>query len=200
MKKIKIFILTALLAGTTFSCKDQLDVKNPNDPTPASAATESGIIALAQGGVYVNGFSPTADKYYDGVIGAFFNGILGLHDVMGDQIGVEAANAYMNQIGCPNEVILDNGTKVLNPNSPNQQIPFLRGVNVNAQQGGNPGFHEWGVMYGLNNACNAILEGAAKTTFTGDAASKLKTLQAWAYFWKGFAYARIGSIDRKSVV
>ena len=194
MKKIKILLLTALFAGTTLSCKDQLDVKNPNQPTPASAATENGVIALAQGGVYVNGFSTTANKYYDGVVGAFFNGVLGFHDIMGDQIGVEAANSYLNQLGCPDEVTLDDGTKVINPNSPTSQIALLRSVNVNAQQGGNPGFHEWATMYGLNNSCNSVLDVASKTTFTGDAAAKLKTIQAWAYFWKGFAYSRIGSM------
>ncbi len=41
MKKIKITALSVLLMGSTMmSCKDQLDIQNPNQPTPASAATE----------------------------------------------------------------------------------------------------------------------------------------------------------------
>ena len=45
-----------LLVFTGTGCKKDLDIINPNDPTPASAATETGIVSLAQGGVYVNGF------------------------------------------------------------------------------------------------------------------------------------------------
>jgi starch-binding outer membrane protein, SusD/RagB family len=190
----KILLTFLFIGGSLTACKDDLDIKNPNNPTPASASNESGIIGLAQGSVYVNGFTPTGNKFYDGVIGAFFNGVFGIHDMMGDQIAAEAANAYMNQISCPNDVTLDDGTKVLNPNSPNTFVPFIRSVNVNANQGGNPAFHEWAYMYGLNNACNNILDLAEKTAFTGDAAAKKNTVKAWAYFWKGFAYSRIGSI------
>jgi starch-binding outer membrane protein, SusD/RagB family len=195
MKATYKILLTVLITGGLFtSCKDQLDIKNPNNPTPASAANESGILGLAQGSIYVNGFTSTGDKYYDGVIGAFFNGVYGIHDMMGDEVAAEAANAYMNQISCPNDVTLDDGTKVTNPNSPSNYITFIRSVNVNANQGSNPGFHEWAFMYGLNNSCNNILDVVDKTTFSGDAATKKNTIKAWAYFWKGFAYSRIGSM------
>jgi hypothetical protein len=50
------------------------------------------------------------------------------------------------------------------------------------------------MMYQLNNACNTILEAVDKTTFQGDAASKKNAIKAWAYFWKGIAYSRLGSI------
>ena len=190
----KILLTVLITGGLLTSCKDQLDIKNPNNPTPASAANESGILGLAQGSIYVNGFTSTGDKYYDGVIGAFFNGVYGIHDMMGDEVAAEAANAYMNQISCPNDVTLDDGTKVTNPNSPSNFITFIRSVNVNANQGSNPGFHEWAFMYGLNNSCNNILDVVDKTAFSGDAATKKNTIKAWAYFWKGFAYSRIGSI------
>jgi starch-binding outer membrane protein, SusD/RagB family len=201
MKATYKILLTLLITGSLFTaCKDQLDIKNPNNPTPASASNESGIIGLAQGSVYVNGFNSLGNKFYDGVIGAFFNGVYGIHDMMGDQIAAEAANAYMNQISCPNDVTLDDGSKVVNPNSPNTFIPFIRSVNVNANQGQNPGFHEWAFMYGLNNSCNNILELVDKTSFSGDAAAKKNTIKAWAYFWKGFAYSRIGSMYYAGII
>ncbi len=196
----KILLTVLLTGGLLTSCKDQLDIKNPNNPTPASAANESGIIGLAQGSIYVNGFTSTGNKYYDGVVGAFFNGVFGIHDMMGDQVAAEAANSYMNQISCPNEVVLDDGSKVLNPNSPNVFTTFIRSVNVNANQGQNPGFHEWAFMYGLNNSCNNILSIVDNTTFTGDATAKKNTIKAWAYFWKGFAYARIGSFYYAGII
>jgi hypothetical protein len=55
-------------------------------------------------------------------------------------------------------------------------------------------YFEWTWMYYLNNACNLVLETVDKVSFTGDADTKRNVLKAWAYFWKGYAYARIGSI------
>jgi hypothetical protein len=46
-----------------------------------------------------------------------------------------------------------------------------------------------------DHRCQFGMEIANNTTFTGaGAATKKATVQAWAYWWKGFAYARIGSI------
>jgi hypothetical protein len=195
MKNIKISALFLLLfSGLVMSCKDQLDIQNPNQPTPATASSEAGIIALAQGSIYKNGFTSAGNKYFDGVVGAFYNGIIGIHEMMGDVVAAEAANTYMNNLSSPDMVTLDNGTQVPNPNSPAQQKVLLRSVNVNAQQGQNPGFHEWAMMYQLNNACNTILEAVDKTTFSGDAAAKKNAIKAWAYFWKGIAYSRLGSM------
>ena len=195
MKNIKITALSLLLfAGTVMSCKDELDIQNPNQPTPATAASEAGIIGLAQGSIYKNGFTSAGNKYYDGVVGAFYNGVVGIHELMGDIVAAEAANTYMNNLSAPDMVTLDNGAQVPNPNSPNQQKVLIRQINQNSQQGGNPGFHEWAMMYQLNNSCNTILEAVEKSTFTGDATAKKNAIKAWAYLWKGFAYARIGSM------
>ncbi|MCJ8211259.1 RagB/SusD family nutrient uptake outer membrane protein [Mucilaginibacter sp. RS28] len=190
MKKTILTIL--ILAAVVTSCKKELNVENPNSPTVQSASTESGVISLAQGGVYQDGFREL--KYGDGVFGLFWSGAMGFHSMMGDEVGAEAANAYINQIGCPDYVILDNGNKVVNPNAPAKQHDFLRAVNLNGNQGQNPTYYEWAYMYNLINACNNILDIANKTTFTGNAGAKKATLQAWAYWWKGFAYAHIGSI------
>jgi hypothetical protein len=187
--KILIGLLSITLLST--SCKKQLDVKNDNQPTPESAASEKGVISLGQGSIYRNGFFDL--KYSDGVYGRFWAGATGFHEMMGDIIGVEAANAYINQIGCPNKVTLDAGTVVLNPSAVNTQYALLRSVNVNSQLGSNPGFYEWAYMYNMITSANTVLDIASKTTFTGNAATKKATIQAWAYWWKGYAYARIGS-------
>ncbi len=176
------------------SCKDQLDIQNPNQPTPSTASSEAGIVALAQGSVYKNGFTSAGNKYYDGVVGAFYNGVVGIHELMGDVVAAEAANTYMNNLSSPDMVTLDNGTQVPNPNSPALQKSLLRAINTNSQQGGNPGWHEWAMMYQLNNACNTVLDAVDKTTFTGDATAKKNAIKAWAYTWKGLAYARLGSL------
>jgi starch-binding outer membrane protein, SusD/RagB family len=190
MKNKVLYIAMISLVGI-FSCKDELDVENPNFPGVSSAGNEIGIVSLAQGAVYVNGFREL--KYYDGVPGYYWTGAVGFHELMGDIIGEEAANIYGNQIGCPEYVISDNGTKVLNPNAPNTQKALINQINVNANAGQNTLFYEWGYMYSMNNSCNLVLELIDDVDFLGDAETKKNTIKAWAYWWKGFAYARIGS-------
>ncbi len=193
MKNIK-FLVGILGVGLSMTaCKKQLDISNTNQPTPQSAQSETGVVSLAQGSIYRNGFYDL--KYSDGVYGRFWAGATGFLELMGDEIGAEAANAYLNQIGCPNKVTLDNGTVVLNPSSINTQYGILRAVNVNSQQGGNPTFYEWAYMYNMITAANTVLDIASNTTFSGaGAATKKATVMAWAYWWKGYAYAHIGTL------
>ena len=193
MKNTKLLLgILGVSLGMT-ACKKQLDISNTNQPTPSSAQSEVGVISLAQGSIYRNGFYDL--KYSDGVYGRFWAGATGFLELMGDEIGAEAANAYMNQIGCPNKVTLDNGTVVVNPSGVNTQYGILRAVNQNAQQGSNPTFYEWAYMYNMIAAANTVLDIASSTTFTGSgAATKKATVQAWAYWWKGFAYAHIGTL------
>jgi starch-binding outer membrane protein, SusD/RagB family len=196
MKKISIISIMFILLVN--ACKEELDVQNPNQPTPASAKTERGIVSFAQGGVYVNGFYDL--KYIDGVPGRFWTGAVGFHELMGDNVGVEAANAFMNQIGAPDLVTLDNGTQVPNPQNPPTQKGLIRSVNKNAQQGNNFIFYEWAYMYSMISACNQTLELVDGVKFTGDATTKTNSLKAWSYFWKGFAYSRIGSIYYAGII
>ena len=199
MKKYKLVYVAIALLGLAISCKKQLDVKNPNQPTPESAKTESGIIALSQGGIYFNGLGAGSLKY-GGFNGSFWNDPVSYHDLMGDVIGVEAANQYINQWSCPDWVIIDNGTKILDPNSPNKQILTLRQINVNANASDNPFYYEWGYMYALIGSCNNILNLVDDISFNGDANTKKSTIKAWAYWWKGYAYSRIGSFYYAGII
>lgn len=193
MKNNKILVGILGMALSMTACKKDLDISNTNQPTPESAQNEAGVISLAQGSIYRNGFYDL--KYSDGVYGRFWAGATGFQELMGDIIGAEAANAFMNQIGCPNKVTLDNGTVVLNPSAINTQYALLRNINNNQQQGSNATYYEWAYMYNMITAANSILKISESTTFTGaGAATKKATVQAWAYWWKGYAYARIGSI------
>ena len=120
---------------------------------------------------------------------------------MGDIIGAEAANAYMNQIGCPNSVTLDNGTVVPNPASIKTQYELCRYVNQNAQGVSNTTNYQWSYMYNMITAANSVLDLVDKVTFTGAGASTKKaTLQAWAYWWKGYAYGQIGSMYYAGII
>src|SRR5258706_125524 len=116
----ELFFLTMVFAGVITSCKDQLDVKNPNDPTTSTLLTEKGMTKFALAGIYINGFHDL--KFYDGVIGYFW--AQPFHEIMGDVIGEEAANEYINQVGAAENVTLDNSTVVPNPGSPSHQPAF----------------------------------------------------------------------------
>ncbi|MFT4023195.1 MAG: hypothetical protein QM664_05355 [Flavihumibacter sp.] len=112
MKKIFFLLSAAFVVLSMGACKKQLDVKNPNQPSSEALKSESGIMSYGLG-VYVTGFNNI--KYYDGVNGYFWAGAMGFQELMGDVIGTDIANEFMNQIGCPDEVILDDGTVLANP-------------------------------------------------------------------------------------
>ncbi|ULQ55154.1 RagB/SusD family nutrient uptake outer membrane protein [Flavihumibacter rivuli] len=190
MKKTYLAIVAATVLGAS-SCKKDLALLNPNNPSPESVNTESGIVQFARGGVYINGFRTA--KYTDGVFGPFWAGATGFHEMMGDVVGCDAANAFMNQIGCPESVKHDDGQVVANPNSPNTQVGLIRSINVNSQAGNNTLYYEWAYMYNLIGSANLLLQKVDEVTFSGDAASKKAAVKAIAHWWKGFAYSRIGS-------
>ena len=192
MKYNKLSYLIVAVSFLVSSCKKDLAIENPNNPSPESTNSETGIISYASGGVYINGFKTA--KYTDGVFGPFWSGATGFHELMADVIGADAANAFINQMGCPEKVTFDDLTSVLNPNSPNKQIALIRQANKNQQAGNNFLYYEWAYMYNLISSCNLLLEKADAVSFIGDAASKKAAIKAWAYWWKGFAYSRIGSI------
>ncbi len=181
--------LTAILLSTV-SCKDQLDVGNPNAPTiAANVNTETGLISLAQGGVYVNGFA-NGDAWLGN---SYFSLPWGYSELMADLVGADASNNQVTTIGQPDYIILDNGKKVSN-SSP--QISIIRSYNSRAATGAgnNAIYYQWLNMYAMNNACNTVLSLVDGIKFSGDAASRSNTIKAWAYWWKGYAYASIGSM------
>ncbi len=194
MKYNRFIYISVILTGlVTISCQKELNVNNPNQPGLEAASTESGLLSLAQGSTYLNGFNYI--KYSDDGLGAtFYTGVVGYHELLGDVVTSDYANAFMNQVGCPDAITLDDGSVVLNPNSPPKQKDLLRQLNVNANQGNNPGYYEWAYMYNLLHAVNRILLLSEQVTFSGNATAKKNTLKAWCCWWKGFAYSRIGSM------
>ncbi len=202
MKKYSVIItwvVTATLLSAT-SCKKQLDVKNPNSPTLDQAQTESGIISLASGGVYITGFngsSPTIINGLNALGNSYFAQGIQYHELMGDNIGAEASNNNINVANLPDYVVLDDGTKISNT-SPQKSV--LRISNTRDKRPSNAFYMEWAYMYSLNNACNQVLSLVDNITFSGDATTKKNTIKAWCYWWKGFAYAKIGSLYYAGII
>jgi hypothetical protein len=196
MKNLKIFstlFLTTALLGAV-SCKKELDVKNPNSPTLEQAKTESGIISLASGGVYISGFNGSNPSVLNGLnaLGdSYFSQGIQYHELLGDNIGAEASNININVVNLPDYATFDDGTKVSNT-SPQKSV--LRISNTRDKRPSNVFYLEWTYMYGLNNACNQVLDLVDGIAFSGDATVKKNTIKAWCYWWKGFAYAKLGSL------
>lgn len=166
--------LTVMLLGAV-SCKEQLDVGNPNAPTiTANVNNETGLIAYAQGGVYVNGFL-NGDVWLGN---SYFSLPWGYSELMADNVGADASNNQVTTIGVPDYIILDDGTKVSNP-AP--QVGIIRSYNSRAATGAgnNAIYYQWLNMYALNNVCNQILDLTATIKFSGDAASRANTMKAW---------------------
>jgi hypothetical protein len=176
-----------LVAGT--ACKKQLNVGNPNSPTlGANVSTETGLYQFTQGSTYIDGFVNG-----DGWLGnSYFSLPYGYSELLGDMVGADAANNEISVVSVPDKVTTEDGTTVVNT-SP--QIAFLRSYNTRANTGAgnNVYYYQWLNMYALNNACNAILSTASNIKFSGDATTKLNTIKAWCYWWKGYAYASVGT-------
>ncbi|HEV8512910.1 MAG TPA: RagB/SusD family nutrient uptake outer membrane protein [Cyclobacteriaceae bacterium] len=201
MKKIsKVFIL--LISLFIVSCHDELSkVSNTNQPTPAALQGELGLTSFAKGGVYYNGFGGngggTAPAYYPTLDDGLGEGMLlivyGLHDAMGDLIFIPWGNNDFKFADNPTSFTLDDNSVVPMPIGLSQPHE-LKLRNSRAYGPTNTMLLEWTYMYFMNNACNIILANVDGTTFTGDAATKKATLKAWAHFWKGYLYARLGNM------
>jgi hypothetical protein len=189
------FLSVALLLGPT-SCKDELDIKNPNEPTLlGSVVDEAGFISFAQGVTYNNGFARGANWLGN----SYFSLPWGYHELMADNVGASAANNQITNIGQPASVNL-NGTTILT--NPTRQINIIRVFNNRASTGAgnNVLYYQWSNMYALNNACNQILANVDRIPFSGDKATRINTIKAWSYWWKAYAYSAIGSLYVAGVI
>jgi len=194
MKNINKNFVVILLATSLFasSCKKDLNVGNPNQPTlQANVTTDDGLIALTLGGVYNNGLG-------NGKLGwlgnSFFSLPYGYSELLGDMVSAEASNQIVNIVNVPDYFILDDLTKIATP-SPTRTVLRTNNNRASSASGVNPFYYHWVSMYALNNACNTVLDNIEKVTYSGgDADSKKKTIKAFCYWWKGYAYGQIGSM------
>lgn len=181
-------LVAACLFGT-ISCKDQLDIKNPNVPTAAvNVANETGLYQLVTGATYINGFF-NGDAWLGN---SYFSLPMGYNELIADNVGASASNNQVTTVGQPDYVLYPDDTKKTNP-SP--AIGILRTYNNRASTGANNNaiHYQWLNMYALNSSMNYVLTLVDGIPFSGDADSKIHTVKAWAYWWKGYAYQSIAA-------
>lgn len=194
MKSKITYLLAVLFVFAVQSCKDDLaDVKNTNAPTLESLKGEPGILALSKGGIFINGFGGYYNTIDDGLGNGLHLIVYGMHDAMGDLIYVPWGNNNFKYLDNPTDFTLDDNTVVPMPIGVSQ--PYETRLRNDRAYGATNNFlPEWTYMYVMNNACNVLLANIDAATYLGDADSKKNTLKAWCYFWKGYAYSRIGSM------
>jgi hypothetical protein len=183
------FLILIMLAS---SCKKDLNQINPNSPTLANVTNEQGITAYAMGGVYWNGFN-----YGDGWLGnSYFSLPWGYHELMGDVVGGgTGSNNQTTTMGVPDAFTPDPvgapGTVITNP-SP--EVSIIRGYNNTAAtaSANNALYYEWTNMYAMIAVMNTVLQ--ELPSVTGISADKASTIKAWCYWWKGYAYAQLGTL------
>jgi hypothetical protein len=192
MKKI-LLTIGVLLTLATGCNTDDLILINPNSPAPdGTLATESGIKAFAAG-ILEKSFG--FQNGLEGGNSAMFMA-LGHHMVMGDDIYIPWGNwgwrwsAIYTNIRTPDAV---NHAHTLYPGMSQQE--FMQANNSRAAGEVNSFKYEWIGAYWAIGQCNLLLDKLEEDIqFSGDGAVKKATLQAWAYWWKGYMYSRVGSM------
>ncbi len=192
MKLINKYLCVSALAVLSFgSCKKELNVGNPNQPTISSNVTnESGLLSLANGGIYINGFGNSNLGWLGN---SYFSLPYGYSELLGDMVAAEAANQIVNIINIPDYYILDDNSRITNV-ATHRSVMRRNNTRAATGQGNNPTYYHWTALYALNNACNQILELVDVIPMTGDVATKRNTIKAFCYFWKGWAYQQVGSV------
>lgn len=184
MSKILLKILVVSLLVFTWGCEDafELQVNSKNEPTPAALESQEGIFQ-ASTGIYAVGF------YWQ-----YWFTTQGFHEIMGDAIFIPWGNYAWRWANQPTYIVLDDGTKVFPPQG-GSQTDEMRLRNSRSYGDDNPFKWEWSLMYFTNNHANLLLDKAdSDISFSGNAEIKKKVIKAWAYYWKGLAYSRIGSL------
>lgn len=183
-----IFLISLGLYTVTGCKKSSLDLQNPNEPGLPALKTEEGIKRAALG-VY----SKFGLEYWWLALSG--------HNAMGDATFISAGNFSWRWMNQTSKITLSNGT-ALTPPQGGAQPSELRARNDRSYGNDNAFFNEWAAMYLVNNQCNLLLSviDDPGISFVGDANTKKSTIKAFAYWWKAFAYSRIGSLYISGII
>src|SRR6476620_401754 len=196
MKRNIAIIFTFLLPFS--SCKQaELNLLQPNLPTPqASLATEGGLKQFGLGIIARVLANVPGEGNTNIMVTAMTN-----HSIMGDEEFLPYGNWGFRWVNQVYKVTLPNGTVVTNPFGVPQKTS-LQSFNSRAAGELNAFQYEWAYCYYFIAQANTMLKALENTniSFSGDAATKRATLKAWAQWWKGYAYSRIGSMYLAGII
>lgn len=187
-----LIILAAAIIVAESCSKKKLDISNPNVPGIPALNTEEGFLRLGAGIHRKFGWQNQYDYWWM---------VQNFHNTMGDNTWSSVGNFGMRWANQTERIILDNGT-ILTPPQGFAQGVELKTRNTRSNGDQNVFNYEWTVMYQINNQANLILQQveSPELVLTGNVETKKNTMKAWAYWWKGFAYSRIGSMYVAGVI
>lgn len=197
MKKY-IFSLLVLVLTLTACKKSSLQLANPNNPTPLSLGTEAGIESFAQG-IFAKWIADVPGEGSTNIMQI----ALMMHSNMGDEDFSPWANWGMRYSANVTSITLPapyNKTWV-NPTGLSQK-DILAANNSRKAGEANSTQYEWNVCNFMNIQANTLLLALDNPAlkFSGDAVTKKGILKAWGYWWKGFAYSRLGSMYLSAII
>lgn len=199
MKKIKyisIFILAVLVSCQDNLLETNIEPVNNNLPSTSSLGNVDGLTTFAKG---VYDFLATDDTFQS--VGnenespmLWF--VYGYHETMGDVMTMPWGNFGGRWINQTASVTLDDGT-VVTPPQGGPQPGEIAVRNTRAAGSDNATQYEWRDMYSVIVQSNTIIE--ALDALPASEADK-QAFQAWATWWKAYAYHRLGSIYEQGVI
>ncbi len=166
-------------------CAESLDVTNENEPPFDVLTSEEGLQRLALGIWFFDDGQNIGD----------FNWITQTnHSIMGDETYCPFGNFTWRWQNQPTSITFNGGATTFTPPQGADQPTTLNSFNDRAQVDNNAYAFEWRAMYRANNTANLILSSADAATFANDPEATKASYKAWGYFWKGWAYSRLGSM------
>lgn len=196
MKKY-FFLLSAVVAALCACQKKSLELNNPNEPTPElSLVTESGLKNFALGFLE----KQVATVPDEGATNIFFIAMAN-HSVLGDEGYTPYGNYALRWVNQVNNITLPSGQVVPTPNGIDQKTQ-LQGFNSRDAGERNAFQYEWSSCYYMIAQCNQLLTALDNPDLqlSGDAATKKSVFTAWAQWWKGYCYSRIGSMYLAGII
>lgn len=196
MKKYILSLIALIMLGTACK-KTSLQLLDPNLPTPEqSLVTEAGLKGFALG-ILQKMIATVPDE---GVTNIFHIALTN-HSVLGDEAYVPYGNYALRWVNQVYSITLPSGQVVINPNGIDQKTQ-LQGFNSRDAGERNAFQYEWSSCYYMIAQCNQLLKSLENNAipFSGDAEIKRNTLKAWAQWWKGYSYSRIGSMYLAGVI
>ena len=190
-QRVQLVIATAFSLLLFTQCADSLDVTNENDPPIEVLQSEEGLRRLALG----------VWAFDNGQVIGDYNWIAQtLHSVMGDELVVPWGNFTWRWANQPTSITYNDGMTTWTPPQGADQGTQLESFNDRVQEDNNAYAFEWRAMYRANNTSNLILENVASVEFNSQGDLKRPSYEAWAHFWKGWAYSRLGSIYSSGLI
>ena len=197
MKKYSVFIIMIVLFA---ACKkSSLELNDPNQPSlipNLALSTEAGLKNFSLG-VLQKQIATVPDE---GTTNIFFIAMAN-HSILGDEGYTPYGNYALRWVNQVYKITLPSGEVVLNPNGIDQKTQ-LQGFNSRDAGERNAFLYEWASCYYMISQCNQLLLALKNPdiTVTGDLTTKVNTFKAWALWWKGYCYSRIGSMYLAGII